>query len=81
MKKEIYNILKYLQRLALPALATLYLTLAGIWSLPYGEQISATIMAVDVFLGVLLGLTKASCNRAVRDTLAALTDDKEEETE
>lgn len=81
MKKEIYNILKYLQRLALPALATLYLTLAGIWALPYGEQISATIMAVDVFLGVLLGLTKASYNRAVRDTLAALTEDKEEETE
>ena len=43
----------------LPALGTLYFALAGIWGLPYGEQLVGTITAIDTFLGVILGITPA----------------------
>jgi len=63
MSNQTYDILKFLAQVALPAIGTLYLTLGSIWtgvaSLPYPEQISATIMAVDTFLGVLLGIPSA----------------------
>ncbi len=37
--------------------------LAGIWGLPYGEQVVGTITAVDTFLGVLLGISSAQYNK------------------
>lgn len=60
---KIYNILKYCAMIVLPAISTLYLALAGIWNLPFGEQISGTIMAIDTFLGVLLGISSANYNK------------------
>lgn len=60
---NIYNILKYIAQIVLPAIATLYLAVAGIWNLPYGEQISGTVMAIDTFLGVLLGISSANYNK------------------
>lgn len=59
-----YDILKWVQRILLPAVATLYLALGSIWKgiidLPYPEQITATLTAVDTFLGVLLGISTAN---------------------
>lgn len=54
---KVYNILKFIAQVLLPALGTLYFALAGIWGLPYGEQIVGTITALDTFLGALLGLS------------------------
>lgn len=57
MKSKTYDVLKYIAQIVLPALATLYVTIAGIWDLPYAEAISGTIMAVDFFLGALLKIS------------------------
>lgn len=57
MSNKTYDILKYIEQIVLPALATLYLALAGIWNLPYGEAISGTIMAIDTFLGAVLRIS------------------------
>ena len=57
MNNKVYNILKWIAMYLLPALGTLYFALAGIWGLPYGEQIVGTITAVDTFLGVILGIS------------------------
>lgn len=57
MSNKVYDVLKYIAQIILPALATLYLTLAGIWGLPFGEAISGTIMAIDTFLGVALKIS------------------------
>ena len=54
MSNKVYDVLKYIAQVALPALGTLYFALAQIWGLPYGEQIVGTITAVDAFLGALL---------------------------
>ncbi len=59
MSNKTYDVLKWIALYFLPALATLYFALAGIWNLPYGEQVLGTISALDTFLGVLLGLSNA----------------------
>lgn len=58
-KNKTFDILKWICLIALPATATLYGTAAAIWSLPYAQEIPQTIMAVDTFLGVLLGISNA----------------------
>ena len=59
MSNKTYDILKNIALIVLPALATLWLTIAKIWGLPYGEEIAATITAVDVFLGALLKISSS----------------------
>ena len=62
MSNKTYDLLKWIAMYLLPALGTLYFALAGIWGLPYGEQIVGTISAVDAFLGALLGISTAKYN-------------------
>ena len=57
MSNKVYDILKYVAQVVLPALATLYFALSKIWGLPYGEEIVGTISAIDCFLGALLGIS------------------------
>ena len=63
MSNKVYDILKYIAQIVLPAIATLYFALAGIWGLPYGEQVVGTITAIDTFLGVLLGISTINYNK------------------
>ena len=63
LSNEVYDILKFIAQIVLPALGTLYFALAGIWGWPYGEQIVGTITAVDAFLGALLGISTAAYNK------------------
>ena len=57
MSNKVYDILKWVAQIVLPAIATLYFALASIWGLPYGEQIVGTITAIDAFLGAILGIS------------------------
>ncbi len=64
MNDKIYDALKWIAQIALPALSTLYLTLSGIWGLPYGEQVAGTLAAIDTCLGVFLGISSANYYKA-----------------
>lgn len=57
MSNKVYDVLKWIAQILLPALGALYFALASIWGLPYGEEIVGTITAVDAFLGVILGIS------------------------
>lgn len=57
MSNKVYDVLKFIAQIVLPALGTLYFALASIWGLPYGEQIVGTITAVDTFLGAVLKIS------------------------
>ena len=59
-----YDVLKWIAQYVLPGVGTLYFTLAGIWGLPYGEQVVGTITAVDTFLGVILGISSAKYKKS-----------------
>lgn len=71
MNDKTYDILKWIAMILLPAIATLYFTMANIWSLPYADQIVGTITGVDTFLGVILGISTSRYNN--------IDDDKSEE--
>lgn len=60
---KLYDILKYIGRYILPALAALYVAIAKTWGLPFATEISATIMAVDTFLNVILGISNENYNK------------------
>lgn len=57
LNDKTYSLLKWVALILLPALGTLYFALAGIWGLPFGEQIVGTITAIDTFLGAILGIS------------------------
>lgn len=63
MNNKVYDVLKFICQIVLPAIGTLYFALAGIWGFPYGEQIVGTITAIDTFLGVILGISTIDYNR------------------
>lgn len=57
LSDKTYSLLKWVALILFPALGTLYFALAGIWGLPFGEQIVGTITAIDTFLGAILGIS------------------------
>lgn len=57
MSNSMYDKLKWIAMFFLPALAILVRTVFAIWNLPYGEQISDTIVAINAFLGACLGIS------------------------
>ena len=63
MSNKTYDILKDIALYVMPALATLILTLGGIWGIPYAEAIAATITALDTFLGAVLKISSTSYNK------------------
>lgn len=65
MNNKVYDGLKWIAMIVLPALATLYLGLSNVWGLPYGEQISTTITLVNTFLGAVLMISTNQYNKRV----------------
>ena len=63
MSNRMYDILKWVAILFLPALAILIKTVFAIWQIPYGEKISSTIIALQVFLGAILGVSTLNYNK------------------
>ena len=63
MSNKLYDALKWIAQILLPALGTLYYAVAKIWGLPYCEEIVGTITAVDLFLGALLGISTIQYNK------------------
>jgi hypothetical protein len=52
-----YDRLKWVAQVALPALALFYISVAPLWGLPKQEEVTGTIVALDLLLGALLGLS------------------------
>lgn len=65
MSNKVYDVLKYIAQIVLPAAGTLYFTLSGLWNLPYPKEVVATITAIDTFLGIILGISSAQYNKTV----------------
>ena len=65
MSNKVYDVLKWIAQVLLPAAGTLYFALAGIWGFPCGEEIVGTITAVDAFLGAVLMLSTSQYNKTI----------------
>lgn len=52
-----YDILKWIAQILLPALITLYGVIGSTCNIPYTEAVITIAVAVDTFLGTILGLS------------------------
>lgn len=57
LSNKVYDVLKWIALILLPAFGTLYFALAKIWGFPHATEIVGTISAVDAFLGAILGIS------------------------
>lgn len=64
---KLYNVLKWLCLIALPAIGVLYATLANIWGWPYGVAIPATLEAIGACIGILIGVSQATGKPVAND--------------
>lgn len=60
LSNKMYDTLKWIAQILLPAAATLYFALSDVWGLPYAKEVVGTISAVDVFLGAVLGISSSA---------------------
>lgn len=63
LNNKTYDILKYIVTIILPSAVTLWLTISSIWDIELGEPIGATMGAVNVFLGALIGISSSQYNK------------------
>jgi Putative phage holin Dp-1 len=73
LSNKVYDILKQIAQVVLPAVGTLYFALAAIWTFPDGKQVVGSITAFDAFLGVILSVLASSYKPAADGKL--LVDD------
>lgn len=62
MSNKMYDRVKFVVQILLPAIGTLYFSLGNIWSFPNIEQVIGSISSVNVFLGVLVGISSSVYN-------------------
>ena len=63
LSNTVYDVLKFLCTILLPACGTLYFALSKIWDLPLSEQIVGTLSAVAVFIGAIIGISSMTYNK------------------
>lgn len=54
---KVYDVLKWIALIFLPAVAVLYGAIAPVWGWPEPDGIVYTITAIDTFLGTVLGIS------------------------
>ena len=64
LSNRLYDILKWITMIVLPALATAYTGLAAVWGWPYSGEIAKTVAVVCTLLGALLGISTAEYNKS-----------------
>lgn len=67
LNDKVYNVLKWITLIGLPAVSSLYFGLAGIWGFPYAEQVVGTIAVLTTFLGIILGISTAQYNKTYQE--------------
>ena len=63
LPNTLYDILKWITMIVIPALATAYVGLAAVWGWPYADQIAKTATVICTLLGALLGISTAQYNK------------------
>lgn len=74
LSNGVYDVLKFLALIVLPAMGALYFTLAEIWGLPKAQEVVGTIVAIDTFIGVVLGISSHNYSQAVQGPVVGSID-------
>lgn len=63
MSNRVYDVLKWIALIFLPALAVFYGAVGPVWGWFEPDKVVYTIVAVDTFLGALLGISTVQYNK------------------
>lgn len=63
MSNRMYDILKNIALIVIPALAIFWTTIGETWGIPFTPQVTATISAVGVLLGAILKISTHYYNK------------------
>lgn len=63
LNSDLYDILKWVTMIVIPALATAYVGLAAVWGWPYADEVAKTSAVICTLLGALLGISTAQYNK------------------
>lgn len=66
MSNKTYDIIKLISLIGTPAI-TLIAAVISIWNIPYGAQITATLAAIDTFLGALVVILQMNYNKRIEE--------------
>ncbi len=77
MSDKTFNFIRFLAEIGITAVGTFYKVIAEIWSLPYGEAVLATCVALSTLIGVFTEWQRSQYNKMKLDFTPIL--EKEEE--
>lgn len=63
LSNNLYDALKWIVMIAIPAITTAYVGLAAVWGWPYAEEVAKTSAVICTLLGALLGISTAQYNK------------------
>lgn len=63
LNDRIYDVLKWVVMIVLPAVSALYAALAPVWGWPRPDDVVLTLNAVTAFAGAILGISTAQYNK------------------
>ena len=63
LNNKIYDALKWIVMVVIPALTTAYVGLSGMWGWPYATEVAKTSAVICTLLGALLGISTAQYNK------------------
>lgn len=68
LNSKVYDILKWVTLILIPALTTAYVGLAAIWGAPfiYPDEVAKTSAVICTLLGALLGISTAQYNKDIQ---------------
>lgn len=67
LSNKAFDIIRFLCELLVPGIGALYYGVSQIWGLPFGEEVTATCACVATFLGIFVGINRASYNKGEDD--------------
>ena len=65
LSNNTFDFLRFLAEIGITAVGTFYKVVAEIWSLPYGEAVLATSVALSTLVGVFVEYQRQKHNKAV----------------
>lgn len=63
LNNKVYDALKWIVMIVIPAATTAYVGLAAIWGFPFAEEVAKTSSVICTLLGALLGISTAQYNK------------------
>ncbi len=64
---KVYDVLRYIAEIALPALTTLYGVIGATLNIPYTQEAITIAIAVDACLGTMIGISKYQYNKSLKE--------------